>query len=43
MPRPLRIEFENAHYHVMNRAVAGRDIFSSPECYQLFLDILGEA
>ena len=43
MPRPLRIEFENAHYHVMNRSVAGRDIFASPECYQAFLDILGEA
>ncbi|MFT4927113.1 MAG: putative transposase [Phenylobacterium sp.] len=43
MPRPLRIEFENAHYHVMNRSVAGRSIFYSPECYQAFLDILGEA
>ena len=43
MPRALRIEFENAHYHVMNRAFAGRDIFASPECYQSFLDILGEA
>ncbi len=43
MPRPLRIEFENAHYHVMNRSVSGRSIFSSPECYQAFLDILGEA
>ena len=43
MPRPLRIEFENAHYYVMNRSVAGRDIFASPECYQAFLDILGEA
>jgi REP element-mobilizing transposase RayT len=43
MPRPLRIEFENAHYHVMNRSVAGRTVFSSPECYQAFLDILGEA
>ena len=43
MPRPLRIEFENAHYHVMNRSVAGRSVFSSPECYQAFLDILGEA
>jgi len=43
MPRPLRVEFENAHYHVMNRSGAGRSVFSSPECYQAFLDILGEA
>lgn len=43
MPRPLRIEFENAYYHVMNRSVAGRSVFSSPESYQDFLDILGEA
>lgn len=42
MPRALRIEFENAHYHVMHRSVAGRSIFSSSECYQAFLDILGE-
>ena len=43
MPRPLRVEFENAHYHVMNRSVAGRSVFASPACYQAFLDILGEA
>ena len=43
MPRPLRVEFENAHYHVMHRAVAGRSIFLSPQCYQSFLDILGQA
>ena len=43
MPRPLRIEFENACYHVMNRSVAGRLVFSSSQCYQAFLDILSEA
>ena len=42
MPRPLRVEFENAHYHVMNRSVAGRSAFTSPQCYQDFLDILGK-
>lgn len=42
MPRPLRIEFENAHYHVMHRAIAGRSAFSSAEAYQAFLNILGE-
>ena len=42
MPRPLRIEFENACYHVMDRSVAGRSAFTSPQCYQAFLDILGK-
>jgi hypothetical protein len=37
------VYFENAQYHVMNRSVSGRSILSSPQCYQAFLDILGEA
>jgi hypothetical protein len=27
MPRPLRLEFENAWYHVMNRGAGKRNIF----------------
>ena len=42
MPRPLRIEFENAWYHVSNRGAAGRPIFSSPNHSALFIDILQE-
>ena len=43
MPRPLRIEYEYAFYHVMNRAGAGSSIFPEDVRYQSFLDILGEA
>ena len=42
MPRPLRIEYENAYYHVMNRG-AGRRIFYGEEYYQAFLATLEEA
>ena len=45
MPRPERIEYEDAYYHVMNR---GRDrgrvkIFESSEYYETFLTTLEEA
>ncbi|NQZ05556.1 MAG: transposase [Algicola sp.] len=43
MPRPPRIEYEHAFYHVMNR---GRDrctIFHDETYFQAFLDTLGEA
>ncbi|CAH1204085.1 conserved hypothetical protein [Candidatus Nitrotoga sp. BS] len=45
MPRPERIEYENAYYHVMNR---GKDrgrikIFRSPEYFEAFLRTLKEA
>ncbi len=40
MPRPLRIEFENAWYHVSNRGAGGRAIFLKPEHTQLFVSIL---
>jgi len=41
MPRPPRLEFENAWYHVMNRGGARRDVFINNEQRQLFLDLLG--
>jgi len=43
MPRPQRIEYENAFYHVMNRGRGRQLIFHSDEYYQSFLDTLAEA
>ncbi len=43
MPRPLRIEYENAYYHVMNRGRRQEDIFHSEEYFQYFLLTLEEA
>ena len=43
MPRPLRIEYEHAFYHVMNRGSGRNMIFPDDVYYQTFLDTLGEA
>ena len=43
MPRPLRIEFEDACYHVMNRGRDRQTIFHGPHYYEAFLKTLGEA
>ena len=43
MPRPLRIEYENACYHVMNRGRSHQDIFHDKSYYQIFLNTLAEA
>lgn len=43
MSRPLRIEYENAYYHVMNRGQARRTIFHGEEYYKAFLRTLAEA
>jgi REP element-mobilizing transposase RayT len=43
MPRPLRIEYEGAYYHVMNRGRARQMIFPSNAYYQAFLNTLDEA
>lgn len=40
MPRPLRIEFENAWYHVSNKGAGHRSIFLKPEHTALFVSIL---
>lgn len=42
MARPLRIEYEGACYHVMNRGNQRRQVFYNDGDYQLFLDRLGE-
>jgi putative transposase len=43
MPRPIRINFENAYYHVMNRGRGRHFIFHSEAYYQAFLKTLEEA
>jgi putative transposase len=43
MPRPQRIEYENAFYHVMNRVRGRQVIFHDDDYYQAFLDTLAEA
>ena len=42
MPRPLRLEFENACYHVMNRGSGYQDIFKEDKHRVIFLDLLSE-
>jgi putative transposase len=43
MPRKLRIQYEGATYHVMNRGDQGEDIFKDDADRELFLKTLGEA
>lgn len=43
MPRPLRIEYPGAWYHVMNRGLEGREIFARPGDGRQFLTLLAEA
>lgn len=43
MSRPLRIEFEGAWYHVMNRGRGRQTTFPGERGYALFVDTLAEA
>ena len=43
MPRPLRIEFENAQYHVMNRGAGKKLIYKTNLHKLLFLELLEDA
>lgn len=43
MARPLRIQYKNAFYHVMNRGNGRQLIFCDEKHYQMFLDLLAEA
>ena len=43
MSRPLRIQYPNAWYHVMNRGRRGEAVFRSKDDNQCFIDILHEA
>ncbi len=43
MSRPLRIEYPDAWYHVMNQGRRGEDIFSADGDYDLFVQLLRES
>ena len=43
MSRPLRIQYPDAWYHVMNRGRRGEDIFSAHGDYDLFVHLLRES
>ncbi|NKB81902.1 MAG: hypothetical protein GKS05_08460 [Nitrospirales bacterium] len=43
MPRPIRIQYEHAFYHVMNRGRGRQAIFHGPVYYHSFLTTLEEA
>ena len=36
MPRPLRLEFKDAYYHVMNRGAGYQSIYFNDLCRRLF-------
>ncbi len=40
MSRPLRIEYDGAWYHVMNRGAGYKDIFTDNSNRQEFLDLV---
>lgn len=40
MARPLRIEYPGAHYHVMNRGLSGRLIFTQDQDRKAFFDLI---
>jgi putative transposase len=42
MSRPLRIQFPDAWYHVMNRGRRGENIFRIKKDYMSFVDLLKE-
>ncbi|MFQ5883230.1 MAG: transposase [Candidatus Methylomirabilales bacterium] len=42
MARPLRIEFPDAYYHILNRGLAHQNIFSGRSDRAMFLRLLGE-
>ncbi|MEA1969673.1 MAG: transposase [Thermodesulfobacteriota bacterium] len=42
MSRPIRIEYPDAWYHVMNRGRRSEKIFSDNQDYQCFVDLLKE-
>jgi REP element-mobilizing transposase RayT len=42
MTRPLRIEYPDAWYHVMNRGRRGENIFSDKRDYEVFINLLKE-
>jgi REP element-mobilizing transposase RayT len=43
MARKLRVQYEGAFYHVVNRGNYRRDVFESPDAAQAFVSVLEEA
>ena len=43
MSRALRIEYEGAWYHVMNRGRRGESVFEDPNDYSMFIEVLKDA
>ena len=43
MTRPLRIQYPDAWYHVMNRGISRIKVFNSSEDYHSFIELLKEA
>jgi enamine deaminase RidA (YjgF/YER057c/UK114 family) len=43
MSRPLRIEYPNAYYHIMNRGAGRQNVFNNEQERRLFLDIISDA
>ena len=43
MARKLRVQYEGALYHVVNRGNYRRDVFESPGAAQAFVNVLEEA
>lgn len=43
MPRPIRIEYADAYYHVMNRGRARQKLFHDKYYFEMFLNCLSEA
>jgi len=43
MARPLRVQYEGAFYHVMNRGNVRQPIFRSSEHYKVFINLLVES
>jgi len=43
MPRPLRVQFAGAVYHLMNRGVRGEDLYTDAREHRHFLALLAEA
>ncbi len=43
MPRPQRVQFAGAVYHLMNRGVRGEDLYTDAREHARFLALLAEA
>ena len=43
MPRPARIQYEEAFYHLMNRGRGRQKIFHGEKYYEAFLETLEES